>query len=93
MTNGVMDFNITYNLSPMFYSVYPKNGIRKIYGMTGKKAVFYLANMRLHMTDNERLMRDMAPKNGWGTYDGAIEFIDSMTIASLRYPKLVWQGD
>lgn len=87
---GEESFNITYNVSKMFYDCYPSNGIKYINGTSGNLAVMILRNLREHMENNADRMRAMEPSNGWGSYKGALEFISELIVASLDNPDDVW---
>lgn len=93
MSIGREDFNYTYNVAPMWYDFYKENGIREIYGLSGEAAVKKLRLLREHMEDNRDRMLSMEPDNGWGSYYGALEFVNKLVAASLRNPDLVWDGD
>lgn len=90
---GNEDFNYTYNVSQMWYDFYPDRGIREHYGMTGKDSLPILRYLRNHMEDNEASMREMEPDNGWGSYEGALEFVGELILAAIRNPDEIWDGD
>lgn len=89
---GNEDFNYTYNVSAMWYAANPK-GIRTHYGMTGREAVEPLRIIREYMEDNRESLLKFEPENGWGSFDGALEFVNKLIAASLRNPEAVWDGD
>jgi hypothetical protein len=89
---GGIEFNVTYNLSRMFYHFHEK-GIRAAYGLSGRDALPIWRAMREHFEDNEQVLREMEPANGWGTYDVALDFISSAIMASIRRPDNIWEGD
>lgn len=91
--NGHEFFNITYNVGPMFYDCYPDKGIRAIYGLTGREAIPILRHLRDHMEYNSNRLRAMEPANKWGSFRGALEFVNQLIIASLENPKSLWEGD
>lgn len=90
---GEEDFNYTWNVAPMWYDLYKENGIREIYGLTGKQAVPVLRALREHMEDNAERLRELEPDNGWGSFDGALAFVSNLIAASLRNPDDLWDGD
>ena len=87
------DFNYTYNVAEMWYSCYPDKGIRKHYGLTGKQALPILRKLREYMEDNKTKLKKMEPDNGWGSYEGALVFVNKLIAASLRHPRAKWSGD
>lgn len=89
------DFNInyTYNVSHMWYKIYPEDeGMVFIDGMTGKEAYNKLIHARQYMEEHREEMITLEPKNGWGSYDGFLEFINKCIDACLKNPKLVWES-
>ncbi len=87
------DFNYTYNVSPMWYAAMRKDGIRAHYGMTGKQALVPLRKLRNYMEDHRTRLLKMNPPNGWGSYDGALAFVNDLIRASVRNPRSKWSGD
>ena len=87
------DFNYTYNVSKMWYACFPEKGIREHYGLTGEQAVPVLRQLRDYMEDNYEVLTKWNPENGWGSYDGALEFVNKLILASIRNPKGIWRGD
>jgi hypothetical protein len=86
-------FNYTYNVSPMWYAAKPEKGIRTHYGMTGQEALNPLREIREYMEDHKEELEKLDPENGWGDYCGALEFVNSLIMASLRNPEKIWDGD
>ena len=93
MSIGDESFNYTYNVAQMWYACYPKKGIRKHYGKSGKRAVKILRKLRDYMEENEEKLREYEPDNGWGSYKGALAFVSDLIAASLRNPDGIWYGD
>ena len=87
------NFNYTYNVSPMWYACYPDKGIRKHYGLTGREAVPVLMLLHQYMVVHREELLPMEPDNGWGSYDGALDFVNDLIKASMRHPDDVWEGD
>ena len=92
MSIGNSSFNYTYNVSCMWYDCF-QHGIREHYGLTGKQAVPLLRRLREHMENNFERLEQMNPTNGWGDFDGALNFVSELIMASLRNPCDVWEGD
>lgn len=87
------EFNYTYNVSQMWYAAIPDKGIRAHYGMTGSEALLPLRHIREYMEDNREALLSMEPDNGWGSFDGALAFVNKLISASLRNPDSAWDGD
>lgn len=90
---GYEDFNYTYNVAPMWYACYPDKGIRTIYGLSGEEAIPVLNELRQYMEDNSEELLVMNPSNGWGSYEGAINFVSKLILASYRNKTEIWEGD
>lgn len=87
------EFNYTYNVSPMWYASMPENGIREIYGKKGIEAAKIINLMMSYMVNNWDSMVALNPKNGWGSADGAYDFLARLSAASIRNINDVWSGD
>jgi len=93
MEIGGMNFNYTYNVSGMWCDCYQASGIREHYGLTGKEAVPVLRKLREHMEDNMDRLLEFEPSNGWGGFDGALDFVNRLIAASIANPDEKWSGD
>ena len=93
MSIGDSDFNYTYNVSKMWYACYPNKGIREHYGHTGRQALPTLRKLRNYMEENQETLIEFEPENGWGSYRGALQFVNELIEASLDYPNAIWLGD
>ena len=93
MSIGDNWFNYTYNVGEMWYACYKDKGIRQHYGLSGKEAIPVLRKLREYMEDNKEQLIKMEPPNGWGSYIGALEFVNKLIIASLENPDKIWEGD
>ena len=93
MNIGEESFNYTYNVSPMWYKAKPDKGIRTHYEMTGRDAVEPLTDIYCYMIDNYDDLVKLDPSNGWGDYEGALQFVGELILASLRNPHEIWDGD
>lgn len=90
---GDQNFNYTYNVGRMWYDCYPDEGIRTHYSLTGTDALPVLRYLREHMENNRDRLLDMEPENGWGHYEGALAFVNSLILASIENPDEIWEGD
>lgn len=93
MQIGDCEFNYTYNVSDMWYSAIPGTGIRTHYGMTGEQALVPLMKIYTYMVENNIELLGMQPSNGWGTFEGALSFVNKLIVASIQNPNQVWSGD
>ena len=86
-------FNLTYNVSPMFYAAIPERGIRAIYGETGLVALKILRDLREYFENNVDKLKAMEPDNGWGTFENTYKCICKIILASVNNPNELWSGD
>ena len=88
-----LNFNYTYNVSPMWYKIYPdaKNMV-DIDGMTGEEAYKKLSYARKVLESQPKEFMALNPSNGWGSYDGFLDFINELIKACMDNPKLVWDS-
>jgi hypothetical protein len=93
-TKQCMSFNYTYNVSHMWYSVFPDDeGMVYIEGFTGKGAVSKLKKAIYEMKDKKKFMKKLEPDNGWGSYEGFLEFLNKLLQASEEFPDSIWRAD
>jgi hypothetical protein len=81
--------NITHNVTPMwrkagvYEALYKSDGkMAKEVGDVIKRGVCL---MELHPDEYKKLN----PPNGWGSYEGALEFLFEFAMACDRYPKAI----
>jgi hypothetical protein len=89
---GDCSFNITYNVSKMFYS-HNEKGIRFIYEKTGEEATELLIDMLNYFIRNKLKLEEMNPTNNWGSHDNTTKCLLKMCFASIDNPHQVWLGD
>jgi len=85
-------FNITYNVSNMFYK-HNEKGIRELYGKNGKEGVIFLLDLINFFVYNYKDLKKLEPDNGWGTYKDTLCILINMLEASYKYPNEIWEGD
>jgi hypothetical protein len=82
------DRNVTYNLSPMFYKAFDlEDGIRGLDKMLCSEAAPHIEEAIRRMTTDKDEYVKLNPENGWGTYDGAMEFLNEWFDAVREHPK------
>lgn len=87
------EFNITWNVAPMFYAAIPDEGIRTIYGKTGAEALPILQEIRAYFEGNKDYLTSLEPSNGWGTFNTTYRCLCKMVRISMNNPDEIWQGD
>lgn len=87
------DFNITYNVSPMWYHIYPDDeGMVQIDGMTGKEAAPKLRHAVLEMIRQKDHMLTLEPENEFGNYKEFLKFLQEILYLSEEQPTSVWEA-
>ncbi len=88
------DFNYTYNVAQMWYTVFPDDdGMVQIEGMTGKEAEKKISIAIDQMMSKETVMKAFEPANGWGTYKGFLKFLLDIRSVCVRNPAGIWSAD
>lgn len=84
----------TYNVSSMWYKIYLYSKCMvDIDGMSGSQASTMLEDAKDKMIDRKDELEKLNPENGWGSYDGFLEFINRVLDASKKYPSAIWYCD
>ena len=82
----------TTNLADMFRLAFSsddepkKYGLRDFDGMLGRKAYLILIGAISRMKARPDDFRALNPPNGWGTYEGAVEFLERLARACEELP-------
>lgn len=79
--------NCTYNVAPMFYKALGEGGINKLHGEEAWKVIPKLEHAIEHMEAHAADYRELNPPNGWGNYDGALEYLRGILKACKEHPK------
>lgn len=90
--NGIVveSFNITYNVSYMFYD-YHELGICYLAGKTVQESFDFLLGLHQHLIKNREWMVLMEPENGWGTWENTVKCINKMIMKAAEYPDAKWE--
>lgn len=78
------DGNGGYTRTPMFH-----HGVRLLDGAPACEAAGVLAAAVERMTADPQPYRAMNPANGWGSYEGALDFLRWMAETAATHPKSV----
>jgi len=79
--------NITYNIAPMWVVALGGAGIRRFEGAPGVEAAGPLSEGVERMRADPATYRAMNPPNGWGNYEGALEYLDRLARACALHPS------
>jgi hypothetical protein len=89
----VADFNVTYNLAPMFRAAGLPESVRSLYGLSGTEAQDLLRETRARMRRKPDYFKTFNPENGWGSYDLALRLLKEMYVMTRLHPRAVIEGD
>ena len=79
--------NITYNYSEHYYRAFGKEGIRTIYGMTGRKSIPVIEEAM-------ELLGDECSLNYWESTEGnAKKALKDLLLLARARPSGIWEGD
>lgn len=80
--------NYTYNVSEMYYDAFGlKEGLRGLHDMGCESARKHLADAIKKMESDPEKYRAMNPENGWGDYEGALNFLKRIRKDCAKHPK------
>lgn len=79
--------NMTYNVSGMFYKALGGEGLKGLRGMLAEEAIPVLTKGLVNMLEEKPEYEKLNPPNGWGSYEGAFEFLKNLKDACERHPK------
>lgn len=82
--------NIIWNAMPMYYKAFGpdlSDGFKGLHGRIAREAVIILRPAIARIEDNRAEYEEMNPKNGWGSYEGALELLRKLLAACLEHPK------
>lgn len=86
--SGVYSGNITYNLGPMWREAgLPYSD--EIEGKTAGELVPALESGLVELEADPARFKTMNPSNGWGSYDGLVEFTKRIIAAAKTWPKAI----
>lgn len=84
--------NQTYNISPMYsHAMQSSTGKNKslndFNGMTCKEALVILEPTLKQLSENPEIYTLMNPPNGWGSYEGAVEYLSAIVEGCNQIPE------
>lgn len=79
--------SITYNLSPMFTDVLNGVYLGKFAGAPCVEAAGPLASAAERLRSEPDKYRAMNPENGWGTYEGAVKYLETFAQVCAEHPE------
>lgn len=86
-------FNCTYNLSPMWYALFPEDtNMVPIEGMTGAQAAPLIESAINGAGIHKNKLMRLEPENGWGSFEVFVEFLINVLGACKTMPNGVWSA-
>ena len=92
-------WNFTYNLGPMWRSALEDTPWREtnwrmaqVDDMTGAESTGLLAFAAHVLRMQPGKHKALSPDNGWGSYEGLLEGVESMLAAARLHPDWVWRA-
>lgn len=82
--------NITYNLSPMFKRAIDGGGINSLHGKRGEEVYTIVEDGIKDMKMYAHYYKELNPKNGWGSYEGALAYLEKILEGCIKYPLAVF---
>jgi hypothetical protein len=77
----------------MWYEIYPEDeNMIQIDGMTGNESFLKLNYALSALLGEPDKFKALNPANGWGSYDGLIEYIVNLLKMSKEHPDWVWES-
>ena len=78
--------NYTSNCSGMWTEALGGEGLRDLQGMAGADAAPLLNDAIKDMAAHPQTYEPMAPENGWGSYDGALNYLIRIREMCMEHP-------
>lgn len=80
--------NYTSNVRTILISALGEGGIHKLHGKLGYYVAQEMSQAISFMTDPERIsvFKSLEPENGWGSYEGTVQFLREIMAACQRNP-------
>lgn len=84
--------NYTWNVGPMYREAIPEwNGFNEWHGLRCEDVADRLLQGIIAMRQNPEKYRKLNPSNGWGNYEGALEFLEKIEATCRKWPHLYLQ--
>lgn len=81
--------NMTSNVASMWRLASPKtDGLAGMHGKTADEITFPLSQAIMRMRADPDAYVPLVPENGWGSYEGALEFLEMVLKACRKHPWL-----
>lgn len=86
--NITMDIgNYTYNVNSMYQKALNINGLSDLHGKSTKEVLNLLENGVIDMKYHAEEYKKFNPANGWGNYEGALEYLEKLYYGCKKHFK------
>lgn len=76
----------------MWYEVRPQDEkMVMIDGLTGKQSIPILEQVISALEKSPEKFKAMNPENGWGSYDGFLQFLKELLAGAIKSPACRWK--
>jgi len=90
----VLEYSSTYNVSKMWYVLFPKHtSFCPIDSCLAKDVIPMMQEGVQLAVANRKELEAMNPVNGWGSYETFLKFLRNILAASQDHPDLIWRTD
>lgn len=83
--------NCTHNVSTMVRDACPSLGWLELDGISGEQSLPSLTEAYIKLKKDPKKYTAMNPNNGWGSYEGLLEFLKNAIYLALDNPSLIWK--
>lgn len=84
---GLFSRNITHNVAPMWVKAGVYDALYNSEGKQAREIIETLSSGENNMLANSAEYIALNPSNGWGNYNGALDFLQGVLAACKEYPK------
>lgn len=86
-------FNCTYNLAAMWYEIFlTSKHMVHIDGMKGRESLPMLSAAMNELALNPEKFKMLNPSNGFGHYEGFVNFIIDLILTAQKHPDWIWKA-
>lgn len=81
--------NYTSNVSEMWFKALGGVLLSSLDGKNAGECVELLRKANQYMEEHYQELLDINPPNGWGNYEGALEYIQKLKRGCIEHPKAI----
>ena len=81
--------NCTHNMQPMWKKAGVLDALYESHGAMAGTIIVVLTQGEQHMREHKHEFLPLEPSNGWGTYAGAMDFLQNVLQACREHPNAI----